>query len=134
MTAVLVASRSITSEDIDACGRLTGDMGSHHVTGLNGRQMAHGILTLSAVPLLDSPGVRVREWSFTFLSPVFAGQTVTATLEVTRTEQLPGALVRLFCQVSVVNDDGTPVVAGSCIADLSRERARAELADTTEGN
>jgi acyl dehydratase len=134
MSSTLTATRAVTSEDIDVCTRITGDSGSHHVNGLRGRRMAPGILTLSAVPLLGSPGVHMRELSFRFLAPVYAGQTITATVDVTETAELPGDLVRLCCQVSVVNADGITVLTGSGVAELSREQAKSELsAGRTEG-
>jgi acyl dehydratase len=127
MSVTLAATRAITSEDIDVCARLTGDSGSHHVNGLRGCRMAQGILTLSAVPLLGSPGVHMRELAFRFLAPVYAGQTIIATVDITQTAELPGDLVQLYCQVSVVNGDGTAVLTGSGVAELSREQANSEL-------
>lgn len=128
MSVTLAATRAVTSEDIDVCARLTGDSGSHHVGGLRGRRMAQGILTLSAVPLISSPGVHMRELAFRFLAPVYAGQTIIATVAVTQTAELPGDLVQLYCQISVIDDDGTAVVTGSGVAELPREQANSELA------
>lgn len=127
MSATLAATRVITNEDIDNCARLTGDAGSHHIDGFRGRRMAQGILTLSAVPLLGSPGVHIQELSVTFLAPVYAAQAVTATMTVTGADDLPGGLVRLRCQIDAVDSDGTTVMTGSGVAELSREQASSQL-------
>ncbi|MFF4771335.1 hypothetical protein ACFY05_00595 [Microtetraspora fusca] len=117
------ATRAFTSEDIDACARLTGDFGSHHMIGIGDRRMTQGVLTLSAVPLLAEPGVHMRELSFTFLAPVYAGDTVTATVRATESEELGEGLVLVTCQVSVVKGDGTTVLTGTGIAELPRTLA-----------
>ena len=82
MGTTLSATRTITSEDIAACARLTGDIGSHHVSGLAGKQMSQGLLTLALAPLFMRDGVHMSELSIKFLAPVFAGDTVTATVEI----------------------------------------------------
>jgi len=129
------ATRVFTPEDIDACARLTGDMGSHHMIGLGGRRVAQGVLTLSAVPLLTEPGVHMRELSFTFLAPVYAGDSVTATVRATESEELPEGLVLADCQVSVVKSDGTTVLTGTGIAELPRTLGGELLTEAArEGN
>lgn len=128
MNGSLVATRSITDEDIDACGRLTSDFGAHHMEGLGGRRMAQGVLTLCAVPLFGAPGVHMREVSLTFLTPVYAGDMVTAKVDVTRSEEPADGEVELHCQVTVVNGSQTPVITGSGVARLSRTQAESEFA------
>ena len=135
MSITRTATRVFTPEDIDACARLTGDMGSHHMIGLGGRRVAQGVLTLSAVPLLTEPGVHMRELSFTFLAPVYAGDSVTATVRATESEELPEGLVLADCQVSVVKSDGTTVLTGTGIAELPRTLGGELLTEAArEGN
>lgn len=131
-TTTRTATRTFSSEDIDVCARLTGDLGAHHMGGLGDRRMAQGALTLSVVPLLAEPGVHLRDLSFTFLAPVYEGDTVTATLRATEADsgepragdaQLPADRALLACEVSVVNGDGTPVLTGAGLAELPRELA-----------
>ncbi|MBW1598027.1 hypothetical protein [Streptomyces sp. JJ38] len=115
------ATHTFNSQEIDVCARLTGDLGAHHMGGLGDRRMAQGALTLSAVPLLADPGVHMRELSFTFLAPVFAGDTVTATVSATEGGEAPAGRVLLDCQVNVVNGEGAPVLAGKGVAEVPRE-------------
>ncbi|GAA4658177.1 hypothetical protein GCM10023347_06660 [Streptomyces chumphonensis] len=118
------ATHTFSSEQIDVCARLTGDLGAHHMGGHGDRRMAQGALTLTAVPLLAEPGVHMRKLSFTFLAPVFAGDTVTATVSVQEAEQapdVPDGHVVLDCEVRVAGDDGAPVLAGTGVAELPRE-------------
>lgn len=129
MNDILRASRSVGEADIDVCGRLTNDFGAHHMQGHGGRRMAQGALTLTVVPLFGVPGVHMREVSLMFLAPVYAGDTVTATVEVTGREELPDAQVELHCQVTVVNGEQKPVITGTGIARLSRPLADAYLAE-----
>ncbi|WP_340559299.1 MaoC family dehydratase [Streptomyces sp. GSL17-111] len=118
------ATHTFHSEQIDVCARLTGDLGAHHMGGHGDRRMAQGALTLTAVPLLAEPGVHMRELSFTFLAPVFAGDTVSASVSVREAENAPdvpeGHLL-LDCEVQVVGAEGAPVLAGTGVAELPRE-------------
>lgn len=127
-------TRTVSPEDIDVCARVTGDLGEHHMGGLDGRRMAQGVLTLSAVPLLAEPGVHMRELSFTFLAPVYAGDTITATVQATRLADPDPSVDPLpfTCEVSVVNAAGDPVLAGTGLAELPRSLAAA-LSDGSAG-
>jgi 3-hydroxybutyryl-CoA dehydratase len=147
----LTGSREVTDADIDECSRLTADFGAHHVHGRGGRRMAQGALTLTAVPLLWEPGVHVRELALAFLAPVYSGETVTATLEITGREDAADAAVGaaaaaavdvdaagadaaaplpqvdLHFQLAVVNDEQSVVITGTGVARLTRELADARL-------
>jgi len=125
---VLTATRTITSEDIDTCGRLTGDFGSHHVNGMAGRQIAQGLLTLAFAPLFMRDGVHMSEASTRFLAPVFAGDTITANVEIAGMANRPDGLVDLSCVVKVVNSEGVVVLNGTACA-----RAPAGVIDTEDG-
>ncbi|WP_067135146.1 hotdog domain-containing protein [Microtetraspora malaysiensis] len=129
MSITRTATRAFTPEDIDTCARLTGDLGSHHMIGFGDRRMTQGVLTLSAVPLLAGPGVHMRELSFAFLAPVYAGDTVTATVRLTESEDP----LLATCEVSVVKDDGTTVLTGTGIAELSRAPAGELATETVTG-
>lgn len=128
MGTVLTATRTITSEDIAACGRLTGDFGSHHVSGLAGRQMAQGLLTLALAPLFLRDGVHMSELSIKFLAPVFAGDTITATVEIVDMVDSPDGRVNLSCLVKVANSEGVAVLDGT-----ARALAAAGVVDTEDG-
>lgn len=127
MGTTLTATRTITGEDIAACGRLTGDLGSHHVSGLAGRQMAQGLLTVGVAPLFGRPGVHMSEVSLTFLAPVFADDTVTAVVEVTGAADIGDDRVALSCSVSVKNAEGAEVLRGTGVAQMSAKEANSEF-------
>lgn len=118
MAMPLIVSRTITADDIARCARLTGDYGSHHISGMAGRQMAQGLLTLAAAPLLGDPGVHIAEMSVRFLLPVFAGDTVTATVEITDRTELASGQVACTCSVTVTNADSAQVMVGTAVAHV----------------
>ncbi|MGQ0842014.1 MaoC family dehydratase [Actinokineospora sp.] len=124
MGTIFGATRTITAEAIAACGRLTGDLGSHHVSGLAGKQMAQGLLTLAVAPLFDRPEVATTEMSVRFLAPVFAGEEITAVVEVTDSAEIPDGRVRLSCAISISNAEGVPVLQGTGVAELAAEILR----------
>jgi len=125
---VLTATRTITGEDIDACGRVTGDFGSNHLNGMAGKQIAQGVLTLAFAPLFLRDDVHMSEVSIKFLAPVFAGDTITATVEVVDMADRPDGLADVSCVVKVVNSEGVVVVDGTV-----RVRAAAAAIDTEGG-
>jgi acyl dehydratase len=119
----LIATRTISAGDIAACARLTGDFGSHHVSGMTGRQMAQGLLTLATAPLFDRDDVQVTEMSVRFHTPVFAGDTITAVVDITDRAENAGGQLRLTCSLSVTNGDGAQVMTGTGVAWLQAEPA-----------
>ncbi|AKJ10248.1 hypothetical protein ABB07_09535 [Streptomyces incarnatus] len=132
MSTTRTTTRTLRAEDIDVCARLTGDLGAHHMGGHGDRRMAQGALTLSVVPLLAEPGVHMRDLSLTFLAPVYAGDTVTATVRTTEADarevaagavELTADHALLTCEISVVNGAGTPVLTGTGLAELPRTMA-----------
>ncbi|MFI8825149.1 hypothetical protein [Streptomyces sp. NPDC053431] len=132
MSTTRTNTRTLRAEDIDVSARLTGDLGAHHMGGHGDRRMAQGALTLSVVPLLAEPGVHVRALSLSFLAPVYAGDTVTATVRAAEADaeaasavapELPADHALLTCDISVENEAGTVVLVGTGIAELPRAMA-----------
>lgn len=87
-------SRTISDADIADYAALTGDRNPLHVDdgfavrSRFGRRVAHGLLAaglISAVlgTKLPGPGAIYLQQSFRFVRPVYPGDTVTATVEVT---------------------------------------------------
>jgi len=87
-------TRAISDADIEAFARLTGDHNPLHVDDAYavrsrfGRRVAHGLLSaglISAVlgTRLPGPGAIYLQQTFRFVRPVYPGDTVTATVEVT---------------------------------------------------
>lgn len=128
MGTTLSATRTITSDDIVVCGRLTGDFGAHHVSGISGRQMAQGLLTLSVAPLFGQDGVHMTRLSIKFLAPVFAGDQVAAVVEIidmtVDSDGPSDGLVNLSCTVTATNAEGTEVLRGDGVARLTADLVR----------
>jgi acyl dehydratase len=109
----LTSGRTITAQDVATVARITGDTGMHHVSGLAGRQVAQGLLTVAVAPLLGpGDGFRIGSARTTFLAPVFVGDTVTCAVSVDQVaERADGARdVRLTLRIT--NQDGAEVVVG----------------------
>lgn len=112
--AELTASRTITESDIARCAELTGDFGAHHVAGLEGRPIAQGLLTAAVTPLLRGDlGFHLRSMSMTFLAPVFAGDTVTASVRVLDSTARPDGGVEVGIQMAITKQDGTQVITAT---------------------
>ncbi|MGW9438102.1 hypothetical protein [Streptomyces sp. NPDC055607] len=108
---VLTARRTIAAGDIAAFGSLVGDEGRHHVAP-DGQAMAHGLLTAS---LATQVGGRLdymaRRMNWEFLRPVWAGETITAYVEVTAWERRRSGIAVEF-GIVIVNQDGIEVLRG----------------------
>ncbi|HKX19377.1 MAG TPA: MaoC family dehydratase [bacterium] len=87
-------TRTITDNDIEAFARLTGDNNPLHVDeafalrSRFGRRVAHGLLSAGIVSAvlgtrLPGPGAIYLRQTLRFVRPVYPGDTVTATVEVT---------------------------------------------------
>lgn len=87
-------SRTITDDDIAAFARLTGDNNPLHVDASFalrsrfGRRVAHGLFSAGLVSAvlgtrLPGPGAIYLQQTLRFVRPVYPGDTVTATVEVT---------------------------------------------------
>lgn len=113
----LTGSRTITDRDIEVCAELTGDFGAHHVAGLRGRKMAQGLLTVTAAPWLDGDGVHVTAMDLRFLAPVYAGDTITASVTVAGLAERPDGGVTVEFAMTVANSGGE-VIRGTGTADV----------------
>ena len=113
-------SKTITEADILLFAAVSGDNYPLHVdaeyakTTRFGQRAAHGMLTASLLStvvgmLLQKPGGIYVEQSIRFKRPVFIGDTLTATAEVT--ELIPDRR-RMRIIAAVVNQRGETVVQG----------------------
>ena len=106
--AELTSRRTVSPEDVAAVARITGDEGMHHVSGLAGRQVAQGLLTVAFAPLLKTEaGFRLDTAEVTFLAPVFVGDTVACTVTVGSRD---GDTVAFTLRIA--NQDGAEVAVG----------------------
>jgi 3-hydroxybutyryl-CoA dehydratase len=113
-------SKTITEADILLFAAVSGDNYPLHVDAEYakhtrfGQRAAHGMLTASLLStviglMLQKPGGIYVEQSLRFRAPVFIGDTLTATAEVT--ELIPERR-RMRVRASVVNQDGVTVLNG----------------------
>ncbi len=116
-------SKTITSADIEAFAALTGDRNPLHLDeGFArrhrfGRPIAHGALAAGVISAalgtaLPGPGAIYLSQTLKFLKPVYPGDTVTATVEVTAYRETKGIVtLRTVC----ANQSGEVVVDGEAV-------------------
>ncbi len=126
-----IASRSktFTDEDVRGFAQISGDTNPVHLDDgyaaqtRFGRRLVHGMLTaslLSATLANDLPGEGTIYMSQTlqFKAPVFIGDTITATVEVTAFRPERGiATLATTC----TNQDGAVVLHGEAVVLVPRE-------------
>lgn len=114
---VVTSGRTVTETDVVNFAALSGDYNQIHTdveftqSTPFGQRIAHGLLVLSIASgliaqsgLIEGTVIAFRELSWKFTKPVFFGDTVHVTAEVTGLKPLPrlgGGVVIL--QVSVIN-------------------------------
>ena len=116
-------AKTISETDVYLFAGISGDFNPIHVnteyakTSKFNRPIAHGILTaglISAVlgTQLPGPGAIYAKQELKFLSPVYVGDTLTATCTVKEIIEDKNRVV-MDCLVS--NQDGTKVLAGDAV-------------------
>jgi 3-hydroxybutyryl-CoA dehydratase len=116
-------TRQVTEEDIALFAQVTGDTNPVHFDEAFaaqtrfGRRIAHGMILagyISAVvgTVLPGPGVIYMSQSLSFKAPVYPGDTITSSVEVTRVrEDKPIITLRTTC----TNQDGVLVLDGEAV-------------------
>lgn len=116
-------SKTFSDEDVRAFAQISGDANPIHLNDeyakgtVFGRRIAHGILTASLISAtianqLPGDGTIYLGQDLKFKAPVFIGDTVTATVEVTKyREDRRIMTLRTVC----VKDDGTVVIEGEAV-------------------
>jgi 3-hydroxybutyryl-CoA dehydratase len=116
-------AKTITQADIEAFAGVTGDRNPLHLDeafarrSRFGRPIAHGVLVAGVISaalgmVLPGPGAIYLSQTLKFLRPVFPGDTVTATVEVTAYREAKGIVtLRTAC----TNQAGDPVVDGEAV-------------------
>ncbi|MBO0701932.1 MAG: MaoC family dehydratase [Candidatus Dormibacteraeota bacterium] len=109
--------RTFTDGDVTAFCGVTGDLNPYHLDqefaarSRFGRRIVPGLLTGSMCTHIGGLlGMLASEMRFDYLAPVFVGDTVTCTVRFTGREE---ARLRLWGDVSCVNQDGREVLRGS---------------------
>jgi 3-hydroxybutyryl-CoA dehydratase len=116
-------TKTISAEDVETFARISGDNNPVHLdeqyaaTTRFGRRIAHGMLTASVISALlandlPGPGTVYLSQTLTFKAPVYLGETITATAELTayRTERR----IATF-KATCYNQDGKLVLEGEAV-------------------
>ena len=121
-------SKTITDADIRAFAALSGDRNPLHLDeafarqSRFGRPVAHGVLVAGVISavlgmILPGPGAIYLGQTLKFLRPVYPGDTVTATVEVTAIRGDRGIVtLRTTC----TNQAGEPVIDGEAVLLVDR--------------
>ena len=121
-------SKTITEADIQGFADLTGDRNPLHLDaefarhGRFGRPVAHGLLVAGMISAalgtrLPGAGAIYVSQSLRFLKPVYPGDTVTATVEVTAWQEDKGVVtLRTTC----ANQSGDVIIDGEAVLLVPR--------------
>ena len=116
-------TKTVTEADVTTFAGLMGDFGPIHVDAEYarksrfGRRVAHGMLTgglISAVlsTRLPGPGAACLSQQIEFLAPVYIGDTITATVEVTAWQPEKRLLT---LKTDAYNQEAEHVVTGKAV-------------------
>jgi len=122
-------SKTITEADVALFVAVSGDTYPLHLDAEYakstrfGQRVAHGMLSASLLStvngsLLGTPGGLYVEQALRFRRPVFIGDTLTATTEVTAIDV---ATRRLHCMTTVANQYGKLVIDGTAVLQKDRQ-------------
>jgi len=123
-----VLSRTIAQADIQAFAAITGDDNPLHLdeafarSSRFGRPIAHGLLAAGLISAalgtcLPGPGAIYLSQTLAFRRPVYPGDTVTATVEVTAYREDKGIVtLRTTC----TNQAGETVIEGEAVLLVGR--------------
>lgn len=116
-------TRTLSDEDVRLFAQVSGDTNSVHLdeayaaTTLFKRRIAHGMLTTSVISAIlgnDLPGLGTIYLSqnVSFKAPVYVGDTITATVELTKYRE--EKRIATF-RTTVTNGDGVLVLEGEAV-------------------
>lgn len=126
-------TRVVTAADVEAFAAVTGDTNPVHLDDVYaagtrfGRRIAHGMLAVSYISAIlgakfPGPGTIYLSQSVSFLAPVYLGDTITATVTVSKFRPEKGILTLL---TQCTNQDGLKVVDGQAVVLVSDVRSAA---------
>ncbi len=113
-------TRMVRAEDIERYAEITGDRNPVHLdeeyarTTRFGRRVAHGMLTAGYISSvlgteMPGPGTIYLGQSLRFLTPVYPGDTITATARIERYDAERG---RMTLSTVCTNSEGQQVLTG----------------------
>ena len=122
-----IFGKTVTEADVFAFAGITGDFNPIHVNAefakesMFGRRVAHGMLTASLInqTLTNLGGLGTIHMSETvkFLAPVFIGDSVTVTSEVTGKNDEKN---RMTVKSMIINQEGKTVLEGEALIMMPR--------------
>ncbi len=113
-------TKTVSESDIYLYAGITGDMNPAHIDEAYAKKtffktrVAHGMLTAGFISAilgnkLPGPGTIYTQQELRFLAPVYIGDTITASVEVSEVDTVKNrAKLRTVC----VNQEGTTVLDG----------------------
>ncbi len=116
-------TKTVTAEDVETFARISGDANPLHLDESFaaqtrfGRRIAHGMLTAGLISAvlgmrLPGPGAIYLSQSLKFLAPVYLGDAITATVEVTAWR--PDKRI-VTLKTDCVNQNGQAVLGGEAV-------------------
>ena len=119
-------TKTITESDIILYAGITGDMNPVHIDetfakkSLFKQRIAHGMLSAGLISTvlgtrIPGPGAIYLSQRLEFRKPVFIGDTITATVEVTAVEVDNPKKQRVTLSTTCTNQDGTAVLTGEAM-------------------
>lgn len=116
-------TRTVSAADVESFAKITGDTNPVHLdeayaaTTRFGRRIAHGMLAVSYISALlgtefPGPGTIYLSQSVSFLAPVYLGDTITATVTVSKFRAEKGVLTLV---TQCMNQDGVKVIDGMAV-------------------
>jgi len=132
-------TRVVTAADVEGFAAVTGDTNPVHLdekyaAGTRfGRRIAHGMLAVSYISAIlgtkfPGPGTIYLSQSVNFLAPVYLGDTITATVIVSKFRAEKGVLTLL---TQCTNQDGLKVVDGQAVVLVTDVRSAAPEQDAS---
>ncbi len=126
-------TRVVSAADVEGFAAVTGDTNPVHLdetyaAGTRfGRRIAHGMLAVSYISAIlgtkfPGPGTIYLSQSVNFLAPVYLGDTITATVTVSKFRAEKGVLTLL---TQCTNQDGVKVVDGQAVVLVTDVRSAA---------
>ncbi|HEY1728966.1 MAG TPA: MaoC family dehydratase [Candidatus Baltobacteraceae bacterium] len=132
-------TRAVTAADVEGFAAVTGDTNPVHLdeeyaAGTRfGRRIAHGMLAVSYISAIlgtkfPGPGTIYLSQSVNFLAPVYLGDTITATVIVSKFRAEKGVLTLV---TQCTNQDGVKVVDGQAVVLVTDVRSAAPEQDAS---
>lgn len=127
-------TKTVTEADIILFAGVTGDMNPVHIDetfaakSIFKKRIAHGMLSAGLISTvlgtrLPGPGAIYLKQTLEFQKPVFIGDTITASVEVTAVNTKNGKNRSVTLSTTCTNQDGATVLTGEAVLIPPREPA-----------